>query len=176
MIHSGSQASSQPGAYEEALTYFQRAAQGNPNYIFESALYRQGIWNYIGRAQYHTGSMADAGRSFERALVIYQNDHLARIYLGLVRARAGDPAAGATYIEHGMKGLYDWLEYDEASRPFEAFWDPRREIRSAIEKHLAQISSNRIEWPPLMTVAEWLGDRMEYEIDEVRRQGSRKGR
>jgi tetratricopeptide (TPR) repeat protein len=162
--------------YEEALTYFQRAAQGNPNYIFESALYRQGIWNYIGRAQYHTGSIADARRSLEHALLIDRDDHVARIYLGLVRARAGDTAAGATYIERGMKGLYDWLEYYESSRPFEAFWDPRREIRVAIEKQLAQIASNRIEWPRLMTAAEWLGDRIEYEIDEVRRQESRKAR
>jgi hypothetical protein len=32
--------------YEEALTYFQRAARGNPNYIFESVLYRQGMELY----------------------------------------------------------------------------------------------------------------------------------
>jgi tetratricopeptide (TPR) repeat protein len=162
--------------YEEALTHFQRAAHGNPNYIFESALYRQGIWNYVGRAQYHTGSIADARTSLERALLIYQDDHVARIYLGLARARAGDTADGAKYIERGMKGLYDWLEYYESSRPFEVFWDPRREIRFAIEKQLAQIASTRIEWPRLMTVSEWLGDRMEYEIDEVRRHESRKAR
>jgi len=162
--------------YEEALTYFQRAAQGNPDYVFESELYRQGIWNYIGRAQYHTGSMADARQSLERALAIDRDDHLARIYLGLVRARVGDTANGAKYIEDGMKGLYDWLEYYESSRPFEAFWDPRREIRSAIEKHRALISANRIEWPWLMAVSEWLGERIEYEIDAVRRQDRRKGR
>ena len=146
--------------YEEALTYFQRAAQGNPNYIFESALYRQGIWNYIGRAQYHTGSIADARTSLERALLIDRNDYVARIYLGLARARAGDTAEGARYIERGMKGLYGWLEYYESSRPFEAFWDPRREIRGAIEKQLAQIASNKIEWPRLMTAAVWLGERI----------------
>jgi tetratricopeptide (TPR) repeat protein len=56
--------------YEEALTYFQRAARGNPNYIFESALYRQGIWSYIGRAQYNLGKLQDARESLDRALSI----------------------------------------------------------------------------------------------------------
>jgi len=162
--------------YEEALTYFQRAARGNPNYIFESVLYRQGIWSYIGRAQYNLGKLQDARQSLERALSIYEDDHMARLYLGLARARTGDRANGARDIETGLKGLYDWLEYYESSRPFEAFWDPQREIRSAIEKDLAMISGNRIDWQWLTANSEWLGERMEYEIDQVRRQGSRQQR
>ncbi|HVH91721.1 MAG TPA: hypothetical protein VM783_10080, partial [Candidatus Acidoferrum sp.] len=46
--------------YEEALTSFQQVARADPNYIFESGLYRQGIWNYVGRAQYHTGKLLEA--------------------------------------------------------------------------------------------------------------------
>jgi tetratricopeptide (TPR) repeat protein len=162
--------------YEEALTYFQRAARGNPNYIFESALYRQGIWSYIGRTQYNLGKLQDARQSLERALSIYEDDHMARLYLGLTRARSGDNANGARDIETGLKGLYDWLEYYESSRPFEAFWDPQREIRSAIEKDLAMISGKRIDWQRLMANSEWLGERMEYEIDQVHRQESRQHR
>jgi tetratricopeptide (TPR) repeat protein len=162
--------------YEDALTYFHRAAQRNPNYVFESELYRQGIWNYIGRAQYHTGRTADARQSLERALSINRDDHLARIYLGVVRARGGDTANGAKDIEAGMKSLYEWLEDYESSRPFEAFWDPGREIRSAIVKHLAMIAADRIDWPTLLATSEWLGERMEYEIEELRRARRRKGR
>jgi hypothetical protein len=125
--------------------------------MFESVLYRQGVWNYIGRAQYHMGKFDDARWSLERALSVYQDDHLARLYLGLARARNGDNANGARDIQGGIKGLYDWLEYYESSRPFEAYWDPRREIRSAIEKDLAIISGNRIDWQRLMANAEWLG-------------------
>ena len=99
--------------YEEALTYFQRAARGNPNYIFESALYRQGIWSYIGRTQYNLGKLQDARQSLERALSIYEDDHMARLYLGLTRARSGDNANGARDIETGLKGIYDWLDYYE---------------------------------------------------------------
>jgi tetratricopeptide (TPR) repeat protein len=162
--------------YEEALTYFQQVAQSNPNYMFESVFFRQGVWNYIGRAQYHMGKFDDARWSLERALSVYQDDHLARLYLGLTRARSGDNANGARDIQSGMKGLYEWLEYYESSRPFEAFWDPRREMRSVIEKDLAVISDNRIDEQRLVANAEWLGQRMEEEIDQVRRQESRQRR
>jgi tetratricopeptide (TPR) repeat protein len=162
--------------YEEALTYFQKVAQSKPDYMFESVFYRQGVWNYIGRAQYHIGRFDEARGSLERALSVYQDDHLARLYLGLARARGGDNANGARDIQSGMKGLYDWLEYYESSRPFEAFWDPRREMRSAIEKDFAMISANRIDEQRLMANAEWLGQRMEDEIDQVRRQESRQRR
>jgi tetratricopeptide (TPR) repeat protein len=162
--------------YEEALTYFQQVAQSKPDYMFESVFYRQGVWSYIGRSQYHMGKFDDARWSLERALSVYQDDHLARLYLGLTRARSGDSANGARDIQSGMKGLYDWLEYYESSRPFEAFWDPRREMRSAIEKDLAMISGNRIDEQRLMANAEWLGERMEDDLDQVRRQESRQRR
>jgi tetratricopeptide (TPR) repeat protein len=162
--------------YEEALTSFQQVARADPNYIFESGLYRQGTWNYVGRAQYNTGKLLEARKSLERALSVYQDDHLAKLYLGLTRARSDDSANGARDIESGMKGLYDWLEHCESTKPFEAFWDPRREIRSAIEKDLKMISSNKIDWQQLIPNAEWLGQRFEDEIDQVRRQESRQQR
>jgi hypothetical protein len=115
-------------------------------------------------------------KSLERALSVYQDDHLAKLYLGLTRARSDDSANGARDIESGMKGLYDWLEHYESTKPFEAFWDPRREIRSAIEKDLKMISSNKIDWQQLIPNAEWLGQRFEDEIDQVRRQESRQQR
>jgi hypothetical protein len=134
------------------------------------------VWNYVGRAQYSLGKFEDACGSLERALSVYQDEHLARLYLGLARARNGDNANGARDIEGGMKGLYNWLENYESSRPFEAIWDPGRELRSAIEKNLAMISGNRIDWQWLIANAEWVGERMEDEIDQVRRQESRQRR
>ena len=59
-------------------------------------MYRQGIWNYVGRAQYYSGKIADARQSLERALTVYQDDHLARLYLGLTRGRNGDSANGVS--------------------------------------------------------------------------------
>jgi tetratricopeptide (TPR) repeat protein len=162
--------------YEAALAYFQQVAQAKPDYMFESVFFRQGVWSYIGRSQYHMRKFDDARSSLERALSVYQDDHLARLYLGLARFRNGDSANGARDVQSGMKGLYNWLEYYESSRPFEAFWDPRREMRSAIEKDLAMISGGRMDEQRLLANAEWLGERMEDEIDQVRRQESRQRR
>ena len=89
VTHSRSRGNSNPGARpfsqittKRALTSFQKVARADANYIFESGLYRQGIWNYVGRAQYHTGKLLEARQSLERALSVYQDDHLARLYRG----------------------------------------------------------------------------------------------
>ena len=50
---------------EDALGYFQQVAQSNPNYIFQSGLYREGIWTYVGRSQYILGRLPEAGQSPE---------------------------------------------------------------------------------------------------------------
>jgi tetratricopeptide (TPR) repeat protein len=102
---------------EQALPYFQRAAARDPNYIFQSGLYREGIWTYVGRTQYTLGQYPAARESLERALSQYKDDYLAQLYLGLTMVRTGDER-GVKEIEAGLKGLHDWLEYINASRPF----------------------------------------------------------
>jgi tetratricopeptide (TPR) repeat protein len=158
---------------EQALVYFQQVAQTDPNYIYTSGLYREGVWTYLGRAQYATGKLEDARQSFERALSVYKDDYLARLYLGLTLLRSGDQSRGLKGLEAGLKGLYDWLEYMNYSRPHEAFWDPRREIRSEIEKTLAMISGKDTNAQKLLESAEWIGMEMEKEIDRVRRDEKR---
>jgi len=158
---------------EDALAYFQQAALSSPNYIYISGTYQEGVWTYVGRAQYAMGKFPDARQSFERALSVYQDDYLARIYLGLTLARGGDQSRGLKELQGGLKGLYDWLEYMNYSRPLEAFWDPLRHIRSEIEKDLAMISGKDVVWPTLIESAEWVGDEMEKEIDRVRRDEQR---
>jgi len=98
-----------------------------------------------------------------------KDDHLARLYLGLTLARTGDLSGGIKEIESAMRGIYDWLEYINRTRPFEAYWDPSRDIRKAIEKDLDYISSKDFNPERLIADAEWLGKRMEEEIDYVRR-------
>src|SRR5437667_2142195 len=154
---------------EQALGYFQEVAQSNPNYIFQQELFREGIWTYVGRTQYATGRLQDARQSLERALSIYQDDYLARLYLGLTLARSGDHSRAVKEIENGMKGLHDWLDYMNASRPYTAFWDPLREIRNEIESDLAMISGKDIDWTKLVASGEWIGRKMEDEVDKVRR-------
>ena len=158
---------------EDALAYFQQVAQSNPNYIFQSETYREGIWTYVGRSQYSLGRLTEARQSLEKALSIYPDDYLARIYLGLTLLRSGDDSRGLKELTGGMKGLYDWLEYMNRTMPFTAFWDPRREIRSELEKDLNLLSGKDIDRPQLISSAEWIGQRMEEEIDLVRRDEQR---
>src|SRR5215470_14184878 len=154
---------------EQALANFQQASESDPNYIYQSGLFREGIWTYVGRAQYRTGKFEEARRSLERALSVYKDDYLARIYLGLTLARTDNLSAGLKEIESGMKGLHDWLEYINASRPYTAYWDPTREICSELEKGIAMIAGKDIDWPQLIASAEWIGQKMEDEMDKVKR-------
>ena len=158
------------GNNEAALAYFQSAAQKDPNYVYGTA-FRQNIWSYVGRAEYAAGKFPQARKTLEKALTIDQGKDIARLYLGLTLARNGDCQQGLREIEGGMKGIHDWLGYiTEAHRfSFGQFWDPRREIRSAIEVDLAMISAKDIDWQKLISDSEWVGKKMEEEGDRARR-------
>ena len=154
---------------ELALGYFLEAAKGDPNYVYYSSYYREGIWTYVGRSQYATKRYQEARQSLERALSLDRDDNLARLYLGLTLARSGDLSRGVKEIQAAMKGLHDWIEYINRSRPFEAYWDPLREIRKTIENDLEKASgSDFVNSEQLIADAEWLGYKMEDEIERVR--------
>lgn len=161
------------GNHEAAETYFRDAAQLNPNYIHYTQL-PQGIWSYVGRAEYATGRLSQARQSLERALFQNKDENLARIYLGLTLARDGDPQRGLKEIESGMRGLHDWIEDVTQAHRFSygQYWDPRREIRSEIQTELDMISGKDINWERLIFSGEWVGKKTEQEIDLVRRQES----
>jgi tetratricopeptide (TPR) repeat protein len=162
------------GNNEAALSYFQSAAQKDPSYVYGTAL-RQGIWSYVGRSEYATGRFSQAQQALERALSANREEDIARLYLGLTFARAGDRQKGLKEIEGGMRGIHDWLEYvTEAHRfSFGQFWDPQREIRSAIQGDLAMISGRDLDWQRLIADGEWLGKRIEEETDLARRDEAR---
>jgi len=162
------------GNHEAALTYFQSAAQRDPNYTYGTAL-RQGIWSYVGRAEYATGKYPQARQTLERAVTANRDEDVARLYLGMTLARAGEQPQGLKEIESGMKGIHDWLEYITNAHRFSfgQFWDPHREIRSAIQGDLAMIAGRDLDWQKLIADGEWVGKRMEEEIDLARQDESR---
>ena len=161
------------GSTDEALTLFEEVARNNPDYIYTYRLFRESVWTYLGRAQYAKVMLEQARLSFERALSILPDDYLARLYLGLVSARTGDRSRALKEFQSAMKGLYDFLEYANYSGPFEFRWDPAREIRSELDRNLAMISGKDVDWDKLIISAEWIGRRMEQEIDYVRRDEER---
>src|SRR5712692_9994095 len=158
------------GNNETALSYFQSAAQQDPNYIYGFAL-PQGIWSYVGRAEYATGKFPQARQTLERALSLNKEQDVARLYLGLTLARDGDHQRGLKETEGGMKGLYEQIEYITQAHRFTygRFWDPRGKIRSAIQGDLAMLSGKDINLQKLIADGEWLGKKVEEEIDLARR-------
>ena len=155
---------------ETALSHFQSAAQLDPTYIYGAAL-PQNTLSYLGRTEYLTGRLPQARQTLQKALSTNTDPNMVRLYLGLTLARSGDRQQGLKEIEGGMRGLYDWLNYfTEAFRfGYGQYWDPRGEIRSAIQTQLATLSRKDIEWQQVFADGEWLGRRMEQEIDWAQR-------
>ena len=162
------------GNNESALAYFQSAAQVDPSYKYGTA-YQQGVWSYVGRTEYALGRLPQARETLEKALAANKDEDIARIYLGLTLARSGDRPAGLKEIENGMRGIHDWIEYiTEAQRfSFGQFWDPAREIRTAIQGDLAMISGKEFDWQRLISDSEWVAKRMEEEGDKARNDETR---
>ena len=161
------------GNNEVAYAHFQKAAEVDPNYVYGTAL-RQGVWSYVGRVNYDMGRLPQARQALERALAANREEDLTRLYFGLALAREGDRQRGLKEIEGGLRGMHEWLEYVDQNQgaSFGRFWDPGREIRSAIQMDLAMISGRDFDWPKLIAAGEWVGKRMEIESDRARRDES----
>jgi len=158
------------GNNEAAYGHFQRAAEVDPNYVYGTAL-RQGVWSYVGRVNYDMGRLPQAREALERALAANREEDLSRLYFGLALAREGDRQRGLKEIEGGLRGVHEWLEYVDQNQgaSFGRFWDPAREIRSAIQTDLVMISGRDIDWPKLIAAGEWVGKQMELESDRASR-------
>ena len=156
-----------------ARAAFESAAELDPNYFYFS-VFPQGIRTYLGRAEYSAGRYAEARQALERAVSLHEEDNMAKLYLGLTLARSGDRQRGLKEIESGMKGLHEWLDYVNQYDAFSygQYWDPLKEIRSEIQNNLRMISGKDIDWQKLIASGEWVGRRMEEEIDLARRQES----
>jgi tetratricopeptide (TPR) repeat protein len=133
---------------------------------------KQSVWSYVGQSEYLTGRLPQARQTLERALAGNREEDIARLYLGLTLAREGDRQRGLMEIESGMRGIDRWLDYVNKTfrYSFDQYWDPGRDIRSAIQSDLAMISGKDLDWQKLIANTEWLGIRMEEESDLARRQ------
>jgi tetratricopeptide (TPR) repeat protein len=161
------------GNNETALGYFYSAAQEDPNYVYATGSSpKQSVWSYVGRSEYLTGRFPQARQDLERALAGNREEDIARLYLGLTLGREGDRPSGLKEIEGGMRGINNFLDYINQAQRFSIgqFWDPDRDIRSAIQSDLAMISGKDLDWQKLTADTEWLGIRMEAESDLARRQ------
>jgi tetratricopeptide (TPR) repeat protein len=184
---SGCGAGSQSGAYvaqgrqalfagnnQGALGDFQAAAQADPNYVYGAVL-TEGVYSFLGRAQYLTGQYAQARQSLEKDLAQRPGDSLARLYLGLTLARLGDRPSGLKDIEAGTKGIGDFVD-NIVKYPEGTYWDPARTIRNSVSGNLKMISSGNIDWPTLIANSESLAIAFEQEQDRAEKQAATSGR
>jgi len=104
------------GKPDVALVHFQRAAQLDPDYQLHFTSFPQGVWTYVGRSYYNLGKLSEARQAFERTRSRYEQDALARLYLGLILVQEGNRQKGLKECEAGLRGLRDWLELSRATR------------------------------------------------------------
>ena len=157
-----------------AIASFQSAAEVDPNHLYFSVL-PQGTWTYLGRAYYIAGKYPEARQALERAISLHNDDNMAKLYLGLTLTRSEDRQGGVREIESGLRGLHEWLDYVNQYGAFSygQYWDPLNEIRSEIKNSLAMISGKDIDWQKLIASGEWVGRKIEEEIDIARQQEAR---
>lgn len=79
---------------ENALTYFNRVTAADSGYSTYSGVLRESVWTYVGRAHYNSGRYTEARAAFDRALLQFNDEHVARLYRGLALVRA--PGASVT--------------------------------------------------------------------------------
>ena len=157
------------GRSASAAAYFQEAANLDPNYERSIGYMREGVWTYLGRANYDAGKLPQARQALERALARNEPDYFANLYLGLVLAKAEDRGQSVRQLKSGLEGLDEWFNYTTSNAFYGQFWDPSGAIRSEINGDLAMISSLDIDWPKLVASVEWVGKKTEEEIDLARR-------
>ena len=89
--------------------------------------------------------------------------------LGLTLARQEDDANGNRQLERGLRGLNDWIEYENSRDPSKSFWDPNQQIRKEIASALAMLSGGNPDMVGVLESVEWIGLKIEDEVDQVRR-------
>ena len=169
------------GDDETALGFFQTVAESNPNFVFTTGSSpRQSIWSYVGRTEYLTDRFPQARQSLERALSGDREENIARLYLGLTLIQEGDRQRGLEEIQSGLRGINSFLDNINRTQGFNIgqFWDPNRDIRSAIQFNLEMISreGQDLNWQRLTSDIERIALQMERETDLARRQESREMR
>ncbi len=94
--------------------------------------------------------------------------------MALTLARLGNAATGFREMERGLKGLNEWIEYENGRDPSRSFWDPNLQIRKEIANTLEMIAAGNADPQTVIESAEWIGLKMEDEIDQVRRDERRR--
>jgi tetratricopeptide (TPR) repeat protein len=77
----------------------------------------------------------------------------------------------AKILAAALTAIRDQLDYLNSTRSG-IFWDPNKEIRSQIQTGLSLLSTPQPDWQKVLSTGEWVGQKLEEEIDLVRREES----
>ena len=81
------------GEPDNALIYFDRLTVRDPGFSTYSGPLRESVWTYVGRAHYNSGRYPEARAAFDRALLQFNDEHVARLYRGLTLIRPAPASA-----------------------------------------------------------------------------------
>jgi tetratricopeptide (TPR) repeat protein len=105
-------------------------------------------------------------------------DHLRKVAAenAMRRKAAENPAVGAKHIASALTALRTDLESVVQTSSQGKFWDPNGEIRKQMEAALDLLSSREPDRAKIISTGEWIGLRLEEEIDNARRDESQQRR
>src|SRR5262245_35480380 len=156
------------GQNQDALESFEVAARSDPGYSF-GADRPEGVFSYLGRAQYLNGQYVQARESLERDLARDQGNSLSRLYLGLTLVRVNDRQYGLYNIVWGLTGIRHYINYVSAdATDSRRFWDRHNQIRDAIASAVKMAESPDINWDSLIVFSERIALAWEQEPDFAR--------
>jgi tetratricopeptide (TPR) repeat protein len=85
-------------------------------------------------------------------------------------------ARAAKELAVALAGLRDDLDTFLANSLQGRFWDPGGELRKEIRNELALLSARDQDWKKIIANGEWLGEKLEEEIDKAREDESKDSR
>jgi hypothetical protein len=103
------------------------------------------------------------GQFLEKALAKDKNDYVAHLYLGLTLVRSNDRDRGLAEMETGLNGIHEWLENLTSESGAGYYWDPKKQIRTAIEQGLA----GKPTASELVVTAQRVGKQLDEEIERA---------
>lgn len=98
----------------------------------------------------------------------YLVDQIKSIRAEASKQRRISESEGAKELAAALTSIRDQLDYLDSTRQG-IFWDPNKEIRSQIQTGLSLLSAPQPDWQKVLSTSEWVGQRVEEEIDLARR-------
>jgi len=95
-------------------------------------------------------------------------DEIKSIRAEASKQRRISESEGAKELAAALTSIRDQLDYLDSTRQG-IFWDPNKEIRSQIQTGLSLLSAPQPDWQKVLSTSEWVGQRVEEEIDLARR-------